>query len=361
MLKRILVLSLIIFLIGGVASAKTTNDISVVSIGARSVAMGGAGVAVIKGASNVFVNPAVISATQAWELTSMSTKLLGIVDYNFLSGNLKTQRGTLGISYVGATSPAGYYTTDENSLATAVPINYSSSVTALSYGVNLSEAMHSNGNSGNLSLGANLKYYQQGFNGTSLSDASGAGASLDIGLLLKARPDLSFGANLQNMIKGNVSWGTGNTDQFSSLTKVGFAKTVEDNLLIAADVDYYFGESRPLTLHAGLEWRPVSLFALRAGVDQDALDANSVATNLCAGIGMNLRGLQLDLAYRQDSSLTENSNFYLSMSYAPYLPKIASYERDTDSPEVLAMGQETNATVEPTQSLDYYRSIGLLK
>jgi len=310
MLKKAIVTSLIILIVGGAALAKSATDISVVSVGARSVAMGRAGVAVIDGPKNSFVNPAVISAANSWGLTSMSTQLMGMVDYRFLSGNMKVGAGTFGVSYVGAATPAGFYTTDELSLAAASPINYGSSVTSLSYGINLNDVMRTGANSSKLSVGANLKYFQNGFSGASLSDAnaSGSGIAVDLGVLLEAFPDLNLGVNFQN-VGGKIAWKTGNEEDISTVVKFGLAKKFLDGkVILAADVDS--------SLHAGIEWRPVELFALRAGLDRN---------DICAGAGINVTGVQLDLAYRQDSTIAQNSNYYLSMSFSPFKiqPKMA--------------------------------------
>ena len=356
---------------GGMALAKSTCDISVVSRGARSVAMGGAGVAVAD-SNNIFVNPAVISSTKTWDITSMSTQLLGVVDYKFLSGNYKTSRGTLGLSYVGASSPAGYYTTDADSLTSALPISYGSSVIALSYGVNLAESMRHTRNTGGLSLGANLKYYQQGFSGASLSAASGSGLSMDLGALLVARPDFSFGFNLQNIGARSIVWESGTEEELLTVAKVGIARKVLDNrMLLVADIDYYMNndESRPVTLHAGAEWRPVELFVLRAGLDQDAVSSSIVVNNVCVGAGINVKGFELDLAYRQDATLSDNSNFYLSLSYAPDLSSLPKAQVKLDEEVLVGNVIDPTNSQEDVSSLDinpehstyYFQSIGLTK
>ncbi len=319
--KLVIVVSLVIshslFVITA-ATAKTSTDISVVSVGAKSVAMGRSGVALVDKGNNAFVNPAAISSVNGWEFTSMSTQMLGSVDYKYAGASYKTPRGIIGLSYVGATSAAGYYTTtDEASIGSSLanPINYGSSVIALSYGARLGDYIKSkNAPMGNLSVGANLKYFSKGFSGGVSS--TGTGYGVDLGVIMQPNSDLSLGLNLQNIISGKMKWDTGTEEDLVSATKLGISKRAAGGKL-TLNADYFITD--PGTLHLGAEFRPVKLLALRAGIDQD-MAGDSTASNITAGVGINVRDFDIDLAYRQDATLGDNSNFYVSMSYSPYTP-----------------------------------------
>jgi len=307
------------------AGAKTATDISVVSVGAKSVAMGRSGVAVADKANNAFVNPAAISSVNNWEFTSMSTQMLGSVDYRYAGAAYKTPKGIIGISYVGATSPAGYYTTDEASATTALasPINYGSSVIALSYGARLGDYVKSkNASLGNLSVGTNLKYFSKGFSGGTSSTASGYG--LDLGFIMQPNADLSFGLNFQNLISGKVNWDNNTQEDLAAATKLGVSRKIAGGK-VTLNADYFITDLS--TLHIGTEFKPVEILSLRAGIDQN-MAADTISNNLTAGVGLNLRDFELDLAYRQDATLASNSNFYVSISYSPYTPKQVAEIKD---------------------------------
>jgi len=349
------------------ATATTTADISKVSIGARAMSMGGAGVAVL--GNNPFVNPAVIANTENWELTSLSTKLNDSVDYKLLSGSYKTPKGVLGLSYVGAASPAGYNTVDEASLASASAMYYGSSVIALSYGVKLGDLITTSSNMGNMLVGGNLKYFSQGFSGGSVTD-SGSGTGLDLGVLFETNPNFSIGAEVQNLGINSMTWSTSYSESLASIAKLGCAgKVLDGKVLLAGDIETSLSDATPVTAHLGAEWKPIALLALRAGLDQAAVDG-SVATNLCAGVGIDYKGFQVDLAYKQDTTIAENSNFYLSFSFSPEnIKKVAAAPvevtpaKKIESPyqSIKAEPLKTAATSPSSKALDYYRSIGMIK
>ncbi|MFH1347406.1 MAG: hypothetical protein ABIH22_01820, partial [Candidatus Margulisiibacteriota bacterium] len=125
-------------------------------------------------------------------------------------------------------------------------------------------------------------------------------------------------------------------------------------ILLAADVESCLNESKPMTVHGGAEWRPVELFALRVGVDQDAVSSSDVATNLCAGAGINIRGIQFDFAYRQDTTIAENSNYYISLSFSP-MPYQGKAEK-AEKAEKAGMAEMAEKAEKAEKSiLDYYK------
>lgn len=359
-LKFVLVILFIIcylsFVISAVIASTSTADISTVAVGARSVAMGRSGVAVAE-SNNTFVNPAAIASSKTWNLTSLSSQVLGTVDYKFLSGTYKMAKGTMGLSYVRASSPAGYSTSDELSLLSATSINYSSNVIALSYGLNFTD-LNMPDNLGKIAVGANLKYFNQGFSGASLS-AAGSGLGTDIGILLLSNPNLTVGAAFQNLGTSRITWNNSYSDALKSTARFGCAgKVLDGKVLLAGDIEQSLSESSPLTLHVGAEWKPMRLLALRAGVDQDAVGTNTTVFNLSGGVGISLSGFAVDLAYRQDAALSSNSNFYLSFSYAPLVE-----EKAVDSiakKESLPTEPFTKYSV-PSHSPEYYKTTRLAK
>jgi hypothetical protein len=292
------------------AFAASSFDLGMVGVGARAIGMGKAYVAVVDDTNAVFVNPAGLAVQDEWSATSMSTKLMDKVDYKMLGGAYKTDFGTFGVGYISANTPAGYLTTDKNSLAGATAISYGSSQLSLSYARSLSDMVKGSA-LGNLSVGVNLKLLRNDFNGY---DASSNGQGIDLGFLLKPKSNLTFGACFKN-ITGSVKWKNGTDENIEGNTKLGGAVNLLDNkLLLTLDTEFSSG---PVLLHSGAEYKINRFLALRAGLDQSAVDANNTATNLTAGIGLNMNGIYFDYAFRQDNQLADNSTHYFSISLKP--------------------------------------------
>jgi len=292
--------------------AKSAFDLSTAGIGARPMGMGSAYVAIADDPSAIAMNPAGIGFQKTWGVTTMSTKLMGRVDYRMLGGVYPTQYGTIGFNYLSATTPAGFLTTtDPNSLNNPQPLTYGSTVMMLSYGRNLSEIMRSSSSMGNASFGMNLKSLSNKFDGF---DGSGSGMSLDVGLLMKQKSNISIGLTVQN-IGGSMTWKNGTKEEMPVITKLGGAYYFDKGL---AALDVEFG---PATLvHAGVEYKLVSMLAIRAGLDQAQVSATEVANNLTTGVGINVGGVSFDYAYRMDNSLANNSTSYFSISFQPPVP-----------------------------------------
>jgi len=314
-MKKLLLALLLLFLLThgftGVVFAKATLDLTQAGVGARPTGMGRAYVAVANDSNAVFLNPAGIASAKSWGLTSMSTKLMNRVDYKLLGGIYPTQYGVFGLGYIGANTPAGYYTTDKDSLTGAVPISYGSSLFVLSYAKKLSIA-----GSSNAAIGANLKVINNGFSGV---NASGTGFDLDLGIVATPRKGLTVGAVVQNFLPADmgasVNWNSNTKEGIPSLFKVGASYYLKPNLLLAGDVDFSATSSRPVTIHTGVEWKPLPLLALRAGLDQNPAGKDTV-TDFSIGVGLNVKGFQFDYAYKNNSLVEKSNAHYFSLSIA---------------------------------------------
>lgn len=341
MTKHICIKLLIVALISGsIASggvlAKTSLDLAIAGVGARPLGMGKAYVAVADDANALFLNPAGLSLSKEWKATSMSTRMLEMVDYKVVGGVMPTRIGTVGIGYIVLSTPAGYKTTDKNSLSSASEISFGSSELILSLGREIGSVM----------AGANLKLLNKNFSGYS-GAAVGSGYGLDIGVLCKLREDLNLGANLQNAIS-NVSWGNTSED-LGTVLKIGVAgKPVKDKVLVAVDADLNFSGNGPLALHAGVEMKPIKLLTIRFGADQYPLSSSENATNLTAGAGMDLGNFDFDYAYHQDGNLAGNSTHYFSISIAQ------------NQMAQRGLAEKEEGSTEKQQVLTYYESKGQL-
>lgn len=306
----ILILLLAANAVVGTAFAKSTLDLSIAGVSARAMGMGRAYVGVLEGSEAVFLNPAGIASSKAWGVTSMSTKLLDRVDYKMLGGVCPTQYGVFGLGYVGTITPAGFLTTDKNSLAGAKAISYGSNMLVLSYARELGQGAFKNS-----SLGVNLKYFDNKFDGV---DGSGSGIDADIAILASPSEKIKVGAVLQNFLPGDmggsVNWKSGNKEGVPSVLKVGGSYLITPTLLLAADADMPF-TGKSILLHSGVEWRPFPMVAIRGGLDQNPGIKDNV-TDFSLGVGLNIKGIHFDYAYK-NNSLVENSNaHYVSLSFA---------------------------------------------
>ena len=184
----------------------------------------------------------------------MSTKLMNRVDYKLVGATFNSKLGTIGIGYIGMSTPAGYLTTTKASLTGATAMSYGASQMIVSVAKNLGEVIKGSSGLGNLSIGASLKMLSNSFTGY---DAQGSGQAFDIGVMMKPRSNVSLGASIQNL-GSTVTWGNGSSEQLESKTKLGGAIKLADNkVLVAIDADISMKESMPLLLHGGVEWKPV--------------------------------------------------------------------------------------------------------
>jgi len=348
--KRIFVLTLTILLISIVVSSnssaafiKTATDPSMIGVGARPIGMGKAFVGLADDVSSIFYNPAGLAGLRSWQVMSMTTKLLNVIDYVTLAGTYNTEIGTFGLGYVGA-SLGGSFVTDytwveDRGIISPVPseeaIEYSSTVMLLSYGSEAKRFLNFDFLD-KVSVGTTLKVFSQGLSGGSISDGMLTGYDMDIGLLYKPITWLSVGLNqidaLPVSMGGKLSGG-GVDHSIPSITKFGFAFKVlgeEGNsiytspqpLVYVLDFDYMPTKtSYPITWRTGVEWWLSNYLALRCGLDQDVIgkdEAEGFMTeiNLAAGVGIQFSGFKFDYAYHRYGIVSENETSFLSLSYA---------------------------------------------
>ena len=107
-MKRLILVSLVLVLMGGIAVAEEVTsapDPAGTAYGARPLGMGGAFVSLADDTNAVFMNPAGLSSLGDWSITSMSTQLLQKVDYIMAGGTYRVGPGNLGFGYIGTNAP----------------------------------------------------------------------------------------------------------------------------------------------------------------------------------------------------------------------------------------------------------------
>ncbi len=323
---------------------KTTADPTLIGTGARVIGMGGSFVGLSDDVNDVFMNPAGLADLKTWQVQSMTTQLLNVINYVSVAGTYNTDYGTFGLGYVGATLSGSFVTTLELGegpgdiiipVLAGETIDYTSSVILLSYG---SEAKRflSYGWLDKVSLGATIKIFSQGLSGGGISEGLSSGMDMDLAVMYKPLPWLSLGWNqvdaLPASMGGKLTSNSGTVQELPTTTKLGMAMKVfgDDSmygnsqpLVYLLDLDYSPEQANyPTLVRTGVEWQPISFLSIRTGFDQDAIgrDTSSIGynveTNLCAGVGIQYNGFKFDYAYHK-YTLSDNDTSYLSVSYSP--------------------------------------------
>jgi hypothetical protein len=324
-------------------AAAATVDISDIGVGARPLGMGKATVAGLDDATALFSNPAALTLNPNLTVTSMSGKLLSEVNYLMLGGVESSPFGRVGVGYITAgiggipiTSLTGTGSTAAVSWESNA--DYYSSIIFLTYGTELSRMMR--GQFSNVSLGASLKYFLQGFSGgqsgssNPLLDANGNGMDMDLGVTWQTNSWLRFGLAANNCLPvslgGKFTWRrNGITEGIPMALRLGgnlkllgpmaWRQVADQRLDINLEYETGRGDGRPAVWHTGVEFWPTQILTLRAGLDQKpkATESGAMAVdnNLTAGIGILFAGFSFDYAYHQYGDLSENTTHFFSFGY----------------------------------------------
>ena len=294
--------------------ASTSLDPTMLGMGARALSMGRSCVANPADVNSIFVNPANAAKVKDWAVTSMYTSLLeDDIKYTMLGGAKKARigsiDGTFALSYMAGMSSGIEPTTkdaDSRVVNNGSNFDYNNSVINLVYGQEINK---------DLSLGGALKLFSKNFSG----QASGSGVDMDLGLLYSPQEKLNLGLAVQNFLPMGLSWSTGAKEDVAMLIKAGLDYKINDNLLVLADANL-----SPMALHAGVEWKPVNMLALRAGLENVSTGNSIKTTNISAGLGLSFGGAQIDYAYFKDGNLDANTTHFFTISFQPEVKNIAA-------------------------------------
>lgn len=357
MKNSIIKLALIFFLLTTVYSGQgfcgVAPDPVKMSVGARCMGMGKAGVGWADDLNSLYFNPAGISRINRWQITSLQGKLLEDFNYLSLSGVYPTPKyGNFGIGIVNSTIGGAFPTrtiagVDPNEIVyeidpTLNTINYYNNVFLLSYGGSAEKVLslpYINQVSSRLpswinkiDFGLNFKIFSAGLSGGGLSQASGTGMEMDFGILGSTPYNwLNYGATLQNLLPaslgGKIVFQNKYEDSFPALLKIGAAANIlgdekalrsfnrqKVTLLLDSDIEPTRASNVPILFKLGAEWQPMDLLAVRAGIDQ-AMAGGSIANNLTAGIGIYYNGFRFDYGYHQYAGAFGIDNHFFSLTY----------------------------------------------
>ncbi|MBI5699732.1 S-layer homology domain-containing protein [Candidatus Saganbacteria bacterium] len=310
-----------------------------IGVGARPLSMGKAYLGVADDASAIFLNPAGLAMEPSLKVVSMTGKLLEDITYISLGTSGQTRYGVFGFGYINAgTGGIPLTTLTETPTQTVVSqydvTDYSSSIMYFTYARELMP---------DLTAGASIKYFSQGFSKDSgaMSGSNGSGTDLDLATLWRPHPWIKTGVMLENILPasffGLFKWKSGAEEgiaaqaktgvSFKMIGKDGWRQYGEQVVNADLDLDMAVTQKRPGLWHAGLEWWFNPIVAIRAGIDQKAKATEAgigVDSNWTTGLGLKYRGYSFDFAYHQYGDLAENTTYFFSLGYVgeekPALP-----------------------------------------
>jgi hypothetical protein len=350
-MKKTILLPVLLVLLAAAAFAQAAPDPIRIATGARPLGMGKAFVGLADDVGSLFLNPAGLANPLRWQVTSMSGKLLDEFSYLNVSGLYPTNYGNFGFAFVNSSIGGALPTTIEAGSdpadpiftvdTTTDPMSYANNLFLLSYGDKLDRLLslpylgavgsRFPGLKG-VNFGANLKLFSVYLTGDHISQGNASGKELDLGLQGKPLSWLSLGGNLQNALPaslgGKLVYDSGWDETYPAVLKLGAAVDLiapanslirygNHQVKVLTDVDYEISRSSvvPPLFHLGLEWKPLSLIAIRTGIDQEMVGVNTAVNNLTAGIGLYYGDFRFDYAYHQFAGAPGIDNHFFSLTY----------------------------------------------
>jgi len=306
------------------AWAGTTIDPSRTLYTGRAMGLGGTYLGFANDAEGIFANPSGLTKLEYPQMVGVSRKIfLDETTYQVMAWSAPTHYGTFGMGYVGTAIGESFPTLREPGTNRIVinpsseAMGYDNSVLMFTYARQLPWY--------NLSLGGNLKFFNQSIGGGGVGDRASA-MNLDLSATYRPLKYLSLGANLQNVLGGSVSWaGTGNTDTLGGYWKLGgalklFGASTSEALLtnnmvremsVGLDLDLPQNILAGASLfHLGIEYLPLNFMALRAGLNQD-----NGGSGMTFGVGFRQSAFRFDYAFAARPGITGDNPHYFSLSY----------------------------------------------
>lgn len=250
-------------------------------VGARALGMGGAFTGLANDASAIYWNPAGLDRIRTLQFEFMNVDLPFDRTFNFVSSALPIKRFlTVGASWVGLR----INDIEGRSSNSATP-EYFFGNSQNAFFVSLGRSV---GN--RISVGGNVKFIRN-----SLDSDVATGLGFDAGLLMQLTNRVSLGALLQD-IGTDYRWDSGLTEGVPMTMRLGLAFQIHEGVLLAADVNRIAG-LKP-TLHLGTEIRPVDMFPIRFGYNDNQITGG-------AGVALPISNntLELNYGYSQDQIL----------------------------------------------------------
>jgi len=272
-----------------------------VSVGVRPIGMGEAFVGVSNDSNSITWNPAGVSKLKKYSFGSMYSNIFNICQLSYINAVIPTsERFALGIDWTHLS-------------LSDLELQFSQNIVNFSYSFNPFNL---------LSIGVNLKYFNEnsGLDKSEIGSISGWGA--DLGVLISPLDSVSIGITGQNVIgfkDGKIDSGiyakhdSGKNEKiFPAIYKFGIAYRPYRKWLISAGIDDRF--------HAGTELKLHPLLTVRTGIQSD-IKTDEPPTYSIGGT-IDYRWLNLNYAYLYPPTLAPTSYFSVSLNFSYLKPPV---------------------------------------
>ena len=231
--------------------AAATNNLSLMGMGAKAIALNSAYSAVADDYSATFWNPAAIGFIHSVQVGGMHSQMSLDRELDYASIILPLSYfHSFGVSW--ASLKVGEI--EERTGNTSEPdyiFNNLNRMLWLTYSMKFFRQ---------LSIGANVKYLQSQLDG---NHANGFG--VDIGVMWKLIQNLSISFVAQDM-GARLKWDTGKQESFNRIDKFGFGYKMFNLVVLSADV---FRLDNKMKWTLGTEIKPLNLFKIRSGFNEN--------------------------------------------------------------------------------------------
>lgn len=265
-------------------------------IQAKASAMGMSQVSIAQNSDAVYWNPALISFSKNQEIRLMGTKAYE-TQYLSAQGLFRILGHPFGIALINA-----YIDGIQETRASSTPGRYTFSGNNLDYGAYAAYFSSSLQVIEKLSIGTSVKWIQE-----KAAGYKATGVGVDIGIAYLPFKNVSFGANIQNLIKPSMRWNTpsNNIDTIPTNIKVGGSvKFLDDMLLTSFDLN--FRNNRKIKPNIGLEYWLSNHLPIRIGFDHDELSL---------GLGLHLESIVIDFSWKNPSLAYIDDVYKISFGY----------------------------------------------
>ncbi len=266
--------------------------------------MGGAYAARATDVYGLIWNPAALARVEGWEVAGQHLNYLESINYEFAGLTIPVHKGTTlatGVQYLGSSDIQG---TDNSGNLTG---NFSSHYAAYSFA--LGQALNDL-----FSLGITGKWIS-----AELSDTHASAYAADIGALYQASDRLALAATVTNI--GSPLTFIDQSDSLPMAADVGISYSPAHHWNLSLDGVYQ--KTGMASAHAGVEWRPITVIALRAGYRTDTLRDLSALAGVSTGLAIHVLGQELSYAWIPMGELGE-----YAVSVAPASNSVKTRTRD---------------------------------
>ncbi|MBN1233387.1 MAG: hypothetical protein JXA60_08560 [Candidatus Coatesbacteria bacterium] len=313
-MKKSIILIIMSFL-STLYATKYAGEFLSYGIGARTLGMGGGGIALNLGTEALYWNPASLGRMQTPEILAMHCEQFGgLSQFDFIgfSKRYKTDEG-IGIGLSMLSVPDIPYTElpDPSKPPSADNRPYISKyVTSRDFALNLGYSRYFKNvvSSKGLVLGATFKgIYRH------LGDDSAYGGGFDLGMQFPVHPRLVIGTIVKDCFTTPLIWSTGKKEIIVPSPWLGFAYRMPfifgGELTLMSDTEWHFENRQTadqfslgkttMNLHYGIEYLIKKRVALRAGSDEGVFTAGS---------GIYLNKIALNYAFLSDDDFNGSSH-----------------------------------------------------